>query len=47
MREYRVCRSRPEQEDIYHLCVKENEVKRGSDKESEIEQVWLIVRKKE
>ena len=29
------------------MCVKENEVKRDSDKESEIEQVWPAVLKKE
>ena len=33
--------------EIYHLCVKENEVKRDSDKESEIERVWPAVWKKE
>ena len=29
------------------MCVKENEVKRDSDKESEIERVWPAMRKKE
>ena len=33
--------------EIYHLCVKENEVKRDLDKESEIERVWPAVWKKE
>ena len=47
MREYRVCRSRPEQGDISFVCVKENEVKRDLDQESEIERVWPAVRKKE
>ena len=33
--------------EIYHLCVKENELKRDSDKESEIERVWPAVRESE
>jgi hypothetical protein len=32
---------------IYHLCVRESEVNRDLDKESEIERVWAVVRKKE
>ena len=32
---------------IICVCVKENEVKRDSDEESEIERVWPAVRKKE
>ena len=41
------CVDRGPNREIYHLCVKENEVKRDSDKESEIERVWPAVRKKE
>ena len=41
------CVDRGPNREIYHLCVKENEVKRDSDKESEIERVWPTVRKKE
>ena len=41
------CVDRGPNREIYHLCVKENEVKQDSDKESEIERVWSAVRKKE
>ena len=41
------CVDRGPNREIYHLCVKENKVKRDSDKESEIERVWPAVRKKE
>ena len=41
------CVNRGPDREIYHLCVKENEVKRDSDKESEIERVWPAVRRKE
>ena len=41
------CVDRGPDREIYHLCVKENKVKRDSDKESEIERVWPAVWKKE
>ena len=41
------CVDRGPNREIYHLCVKENKVKRDSDKESEIEGVWPAVRKKD
>ena len=41
------CVDRGPNREIYHFCVKENEVKRDSYKESEIERVWPAVRKKE
>ena len=40
------CGDRGLNREIYHLCVKENEVKQDSDKESEIERVWPAMRKK-
>ena len=46
-RESIACVDQGPNREIYHLCVKESEVNRDSDKESEIERVWPAVRKKE